>query len=101
MFILFKVVDSCTVPTPHTNGTAGTSVTASGICGEHGICVSLPEGGFRCSCDAGFTGKYCHESKFIAVIYDILRRFISSNSQLKVKNNYWYNNYFHLYRLNY
>ncbi|XP_049960051.1 protein jagged-1b [Schistocerca serialis cubense] len=51
-----NTVDSCMVQT------GNASSTSPGICGDHGVCVSLPEGGFKCNCDPGFTGKYCHEN---------------------------------------
>jgi len=57
------VVDSCTVPAPSNATNNGAELVSSGICGDHGSCVSQPGGGFRCSCDPGYTGKYCHESK--------------------------------------
>lgn len=36
-----------------------------GICGDHGRCVSLTGIGHSCQCEPGYTGKYCHESKFL------------------------------------
>nr|CAD7407711.1 unnamed protein product [Timema cristinae] len=54
------VIDSCTVSAP-----LGSAIMVpSGICGDHGMCVGLPGGGFRCSCEAGYTGQYCHESEY-------------------------------------
>nr|CAD7441239.1 unnamed protein product [Timema bartmani] len=53
-----EVIDSCTVSAP--SGSA--IMVPSGICGDHGMCVGLPGGGFRCSCEAGYTGQYCHEN---------------------------------------
>nr|CAI5869526.1 unnamed protein product [Callosobruchus analis] len=32
------------------------------ICGEHGHCVTQPGVGFKCQCQPGYTGKYCHEN---------------------------------------
>ncbi|XP_063231226.1 protein jagged-1b [Bacillus rossius redtenbacheri] len=57
-----EVVDSCTVPAPSNSSAGGAMLVPSGICGEHGACLSLSAGGFQCSCDAGYTGKYCHEN---------------------------------------
>lgn len=34
------------------------------LCGEHGTCVNQVGTGYRCSCQPGYTGKYCHESMF-------------------------------------
>lgn len=31
-------------------------------CGEHGHCVNQPGIGYKCQCQPGYTGKYCHES---------------------------------------
>ncbi|KAJ8873823.1 hypothetical protein PR048_024659 [Dryococelus australis] len=58
-----EVVDSCTVPAPSNSSAGGAMLIPSGICGDHGTCISLAAGGFQCSCDAGYTGKYCHENK--------------------------------------
>lgn len=62
---MILVVDSCAVAFP-TN--ISQLMVPSGACGEHGRCYSQPGGGFHCSCDPGYTGKYCHESK--TVIYN-------------------------------
>ncbi|KAG8287074.1 neurogenic locus notch protein [Homalodisca vitripennis] len=53
-------IDSCSVTTP-TESNSSVVLVPSGVCGEHGRCYSLAGGGFRCSCDPGYTGKYCHE----------------------------------------
>ncbi|KAK6621484.1 hypothetical protein RUM44_001291 [Polyplax serrata] len=34
----------------------------AGLCGGHGRCIGQNDGGFRCICDPGYTGKYCHEN---------------------------------------
>ncbi|XP_014252915.1 protein jagged-1b isoform X2 [Cimex lectularius] len=54
-------VDSCVITMP-SNSSGGLSLVATGVCGEHGHCYNLPGGGFRCSCEAGYTGKFCHEN---------------------------------------
>lgn len=60
--ILFTVsVDSCT------EVVAGKPIEA-GVCGEHGHCVSLAGGSFRCACHPGYTGKFCQESKLDSVV---------------------------------
>lgn len=41
----------------------GSRISSPSVCGEHGHCVNTPGVGFRCSCQPGYTGKYCHESK--------------------------------------
>ncbi|XP_066997092.2 protein jagged-1b [Anabrus simplex] len=56
------VVDSCIEPYTGNTGLGAPELNKSGVCGDHGICVSLPGGGYKCSCDAGYTGKYCHEN---------------------------------------
>ncbi|XP_073994592.1 protein serrate [Rhodnius prolixus] len=48
-------VDSCT------EVVAGKPIEA-GVCGEHGHCVSLAGGSFRCACHPGYTGKFCQEN---------------------------------------
>lgn len=57
----FAVIDSCRVSVTTKEGNR---VTTSSICGEHGHCVSLGGGEFKCQCIAGYSGKYCHKSKF-------------------------------------
>ncbi|XP_066257423.1 protein jagged-1b [Euwallacea similis] len=32
------------------------------VCGEHGHCVTQPGIGYKCQCQSGYTGKYCHEN---------------------------------------
>lgn len=59
---MIVVIDSCAVSFP-TN--ISQLMVPSGACGEHGRCYSQPGGGFHCSCDPGYTGKYCHESKYL------------------------------------
>ena len=61
------MVDSCTVPAPSNASNTDEVMISSGICGEHGTCVSQPGGGFRCACEPGYTGKYCHESKYYKI----------------------------------
>ncbi|KAI5706104.1 hypothetical protein M8J75_004855 [Diaphorina citri] len=56
------VFDSCSVPIPTNGNLSAILMIPSGICGEHGRCVSQSGGSFKCSCDAGFSGKYCHEN---------------------------------------
>ncbi|XP_071447350.1 protein jagged-1b-like [Hetaerina americana] len=62
------MVDSCAGPGDVANSTAlvvalgSKDFVPSGICGEHGRCISQPGGGFRCVCDPGYTGQYCHEN---------------------------------------
>ncbi|XP_046687565.1 protein jagged-1b isoform X1 [Homalodisca vitripennis] len=56
-----QAIDSCSVTTP-TESNSSVVLVPSGVCGEHGRCYSLAGGGFRCSCDPGYTGKYCHEN---------------------------------------
>nr|XP_024219617.1 protein jagged-1b-like [Halyomorpha halys] len=55
------VMDNCSVAVP-SNITGTTILVPSGICGDHGHCFSLPAGGFKCSCDPGYAGKFCHEN---------------------------------------
>nr|XP_018904563.1 PREDICTED: protein jagged-1b [Bemisia tabaci] len=57
-----EVVDSCTVPAPSNSSLTGAILIPSGVCGKHGRCISLLNGGFDCACDPGYTGKYCHEN---------------------------------------
>ncbi|KAJ9585947.1 hypothetical protein L9F63_020404, partial [Diploptera punctata] len=57
-----EVIDSCTVSAPSNASNNDAVMLSSGICGEHGTCVSQPGGGFRCACEPGYTGKYCHEN---------------------------------------
>lgn len=57
-----KVIDSCTVAVATNDTQKGVWHISSNVCGPHGRCISLPAGNFSCSCDAGFTGTYCHEN---------------------------------------
>lgn len=43
----------------------GGTVSAPSMCGEHGHCIHQIGLGYRCSCQPGYTGKYCHESKHL------------------------------------
>lgn len=60
---LSSVIDSCTVAVATNDTQKGVWHISSNVCGPHGRCISLPAGNFSCSCDAGFTGTYCHESE--------------------------------------
>lgn len=62
--VIVTVIDGCTVPVP-SEGNNTLVLTQSGVCGEHGRCYSIPGGGYRCSCNPGYMGKHCHESKFL------------------------------------
>ena len=64
IFILLLDIDSCTISIPTNTTAGGVQLISSGICGKHGLCISKPGGQFACSCSAGFTGDYCHESKY-------------------------------------
>lgn len=55
---IFSDMGSCMVVSP-----GGNRVSTPSMCGEHGHCISTPGAGYRCSCLAGYTGKYCHESE--------------------------------------
>ena len=69
-FFLLLVIDSCTVPEPLNPGVpGGVSLVPSNICGTHGRCVSHSDGAFSCVCDPGFTGQYCHISKYLFHTY--------------------------------
>nr|CUK27655.1 Serrate [Euperipatoides kanangrensis] len=58
-----EVVDSCTVRVASSNDSSPTNrLLPSSVCGDHGLCISSPGGGYSCVCDPGFTGKYCHEN---------------------------------------
>ncbi|KAG8228121.1 hypothetical protein J437_LFUL000123, partial [Ladona fulva] len=76
-YFISAMVDSCAGPGDLPNSTAlvvalgSTDFVPSGICGEHGRCISQPVGGFRCVCDPGYTGQYCHET-LICIILAIL-----------------------------
>ena len=76
MFILFTYllldIDSCTISIPTNNTAGGVQLISSGICGKHGLCISKPGGQFACSCSVGFTGDYCHESKYTCWVNFVL-----------------------------
>lgn len=55
---LFAGIDSCVVVS-----VGGSRTSAPSLCGEHGHCVNQPGVGYKCQCQPGYTGKYCHESK--------------------------------------
>ncbi|XP_013414285.1 protein jagged-1b isoform X2 [Lingula anatina] len=57
-----QVIDSCTVPIPSNTSLGGIQLVPSRVCGDHGTCYSQADGGFRCVCDKGYTGTYCHEN---------------------------------------
>ncbi|XP_068195689.1 protein jagged-2-like isoform X2 [Antennarius striatus] len=57
-----RVIDSCTVAVATNDTQKRVWHISSNVCGPHGRCISLPAGNFSCSCDAGFTGSYCHEN---------------------------------------
>ncbi|KAL1513034.1 hypothetical protein ABEB36_002517 [Hypothenemus hampei] len=40
----------------------GSRSSSPSLCGEHGHCVNQPGIGHKCQCQAGYTGKYCHEN---------------------------------------
>ncbi|XP_071054317.1 protein jagged-1b isoform X3 [Onthophagus taurus] len=42
--------------------TGGGRLSTTSVCGEHGHCVSTSGHGYRCSCEPGYTGQYCHEN---------------------------------------
>lgn len=58
------MIDSCTIALPNNNSIGGVQLISSNVCGKHGICISRPGGQYSCVCDTGFTGAYCHESKY-------------------------------------
>lgn len=62
-FFYLAVIDSCTVAIA-TNDSAGMKRISSNVCGPRGRCISQPGGNFTCVCDPGFSGIYCHESKY-------------------------------------
>eukprot|EP00794_Sanderia_malayensis_P020295 gene20295-22282_t len=39
-----------------------TRVINTGVCGKHGTCKVLVQGGFHCTCDPGWTGQRCETS---------------------------------------
>ncbi|XP_029688534.1 protein jagged-2-like isoform X3 [Takifugu rubripes] len=57
-----RVIDSCTVAVAPNDTQKGAWHISSNVCGPHGRCISRPAGNFSCSCEAGFTGIYCHEN---------------------------------------
>ncbi|KAK2169632.1 hypothetical protein LSH36_8g06022 [Paralvinella palmiformis] len=58
-----QVIDSCTVSLPSNSSDGSTlQLVRSNVCGSHGNCISQPDGGFKCSCDVGYTGSYCHQN---------------------------------------
>ncbi|KAG8013459.1 Protein jagged-2, partial [Nibea albiflora] len=57
-----QVIDSCTVAVATNDTQKRVWHISSNVCGPHGRCISLPAGNFSCSCEAGFTGTYCHEN---------------------------------------
>lgn len=54
--------DRCATVAPNSSAIRHVS---SSLCGDHGKCVNDHMGGFTCVCDAGYTGRYCHESMLI------------------------------------
>lgn len=84
--MIVTVIDGCTVPVP-SEGNNTLVLTQSGVCGEHGRCYSIPGGGYRCSCNPGYMGKYCHESKFF--ISCIQWAFISFNPSGRNMKGFW------------
>ncbi|KAL0270169.1 UNVERIFIED_CONTAM: hypothetical protein PYX00_007661 [Menopon gallinae] len=57
-----NVFDGCSIPISSGSNISGPLMVSSGVCGGHGRCVGQSGGGFRCVCDPGYTGKYCHEN---------------------------------------
>ena len=57
-------IDSCTISIPTNDSFGGVQLISSGICGKHGLCISKPGGQFDCSCSIGYTGAFCHKSKY-------------------------------------
>lgn len=56
-------IDSCTVAIA-TNDSDEVQRIPSNVCGPRGRCISQAGGNFTCVCDPGFSGAYCHESRF-------------------------------------
>ncbi|XP_030757522.1 protein jagged-1b-like [Sitophilus oryzae] len=50
-------IDSCVVVS-----VGGSRSSAPSLCGEHGHCINQPGIGYKCQCQPGYTGKYCHEN---------------------------------------
>ncbi|XP_035380216.1 protein jagged-2b isoform X1 [Electrophorus electricus] len=57
-----QVIDSCTIAVATNDSDGAVRRISSNVCGPHGHCVSQPTGNFTCTCDAGYTGAYCHEN---------------------------------------
>lgn len=70
VYFLFLVIDSCTIEVFSNTTQEGIRFISSNVCGPHGRCISQPGGNFTCACDRGFTGIYCHESKWDFVLND-------------------------------
>ncbi|KAF5274040.1 hypothetical protein FQR65_LT04438 [Abscondita terminalis] len=50
-------IESCVVVSAGVN-----RISSPSVCGEHGHCINTPGIGYHCSCQPGYTGKYCHEN---------------------------------------
>ncbi len=46
---------------PLSSGGDNKTRVPSNICGDHGVCHSLPGGNFTCSCHGGYTGARCRD----------------------------------------
>ncbi|XP_017780565.1 PREDICTED: protein jagged-1b isoform X2 [Nicrophorus vespilloides] len=58
---------NCSIPrltcdNPPCEEVGGSRVSDPSMCGEHGHCIHQPGFGYRCTCHAGYTGKYCREN---------------------------------------
>ncbi|CAG9863615.1 unnamed protein product [Phyllotreta striolata] len=51
------VIESCVIVS-----IGGSRSTTPSLCGEHGHCINQPGIGYKCQCQPGYTGKYCHEN---------------------------------------
>jgi hypothetical protein len=55
----FPEINVCLLP--RSSGGNNKTRVPSNICGDHGVCHSLPGGNFTCSCHEGYTGARCQD----------------------------------------
>ena len=61
------MIDSCTIHVSSNDTSLGYVVQESGVCGEHGSCVSSSNNAYKCQCKSGYEGEFCERSKWRVV----------------------------------
>lgn len=64
----FLEINVCLLP--QSSGGDNETRVPSNICGDHGVCHSLPGGNFTCSCNEGYTGVQCRHGMSMDTIGD-------------------------------